>query len=221
SRPDARVALTAQGPLPTELHFYGLNTPQGFDPMLPAQYKQAIEAHTVFRTDRLFDLDPAGDDLLRLLAVRYYVADESGPLYPVLAANPNFRPLAPSSKTFFRAFEYMRARPPYYWDPDTGGSIERVVWTPERREFLVRSKNGGRLVLAEQFFPGWQATVDHTPVRIERWRGAFQAIEVPSGEQRVRFVFRSLGLRVGAVVTLLSLVGLAILNRPAMLAGRV
>jgi uncharacterized membrane protein YfhO len=88
--------------------------------------------------------------------------------------------------------------------------VRRIRWEPETREFDVRSETGGRFELAEQFFPGWQATVDGQPAPIERWSEAFQAVQVAPGEHRVVFRFRSSGLRVGALVSLLAILGLAV-----------
>jgi len=201
SRPEYRLALQWTGPHPTDLRLYDLPSPQGFDPLLPAQYKQAVEAYTPFRTDRTFDIDPANEELVQLLSVRWFLTDRGGPLYGPLSAHPAYRLLP--SQSFFQVFEYTRAVPTYRWD----GEVERLAWSPEVREFRLRSAAGGRFVLGEQFFPGWRATIDGVAAPIERWRGAFQAIQVGGGERRVRFEFRSPGLRLGAVISLVSLLG--------------
>jgi hypothetical protein len=208
--PDFRVAVGETGPGPTGLRHQGVTTPQGFDPFLPEQYRVFVEQEgSPFRSDRLFDLQPSNERLLQLLWVRYFVVIPNSALYPVLLTNPNFRLLQPS-ESFFKTFEYLRARPGYYWEEADGGSVERRVWEPEEREFLVRSGRGGKFVLAEQWFPGWQAWVDGREVVIERWRGTLQAVEVTPGEHVVRFRFRSVGLRLGAVVSVVAFLGLLV-----------
>ena len=206
ANPGFRLALDETDPFVTALRHFGLSTPQGFDPLLPVQYKKAIEAHIPFRTDRLFYIPPANEVLLRRLGVRYFLTTESGPAYPSLVSNSSFRLLEPA-QTHFRVFEFLRARPAFHWEQDgeTPASVELKRWAPEQREFLARSSAGGRFVLVEQFFPGWRASVDGRPVPIERWGEAFQAIPVEAGEHRIQFEFRSRGLRVGAVVTAISL----------------
>lgn len=203
-------------PHATDLRHFGLTTPQGFDPLLPEQYKKTIEATTPFRTDRLFYLTPAHKPLLDLLAVRYFITKPDGPSRAALARDPDFRLLEPS-QTFFLVYEYLKAKPPYRWE----GDLERVAWNPGGREFRVRSAGGGRFLLIEQCFPGWRATVDGRRVEIERWAGAFQAVEVPPGEHRVRFEYRSEALAWGALVSLAALAAAAAAYFPARRATRV
>jgi hypothetical protein len=63
----------------------------------------------------------------------------------------------------------------------------------------------GLLVLAEQFYPGWSATLDGRPVPVERvnlvMRGAF----VPAGEHRIEFLFSPPALRQGLILSALGL----------------
>jgi hypothetical protein len=122
-------------------------------------------------------------------------------MYSRLSANPEFRLVQPSTG-YYKVFEYLNARPPYGWESDNGGSARLLLRTPETRTFLVRSKTGGRFALAEQFFPGWQATVDGIAAPIERWRGTFQAVQVAAGEHRVEFRYRSRALVLGAWISL-------------------
>jgi uncharacterized membrane protein YfhO len=142
--------------------------------------------------------------------VRYFLTTEDRTLYRRLMANPHFRRLEPS-QTFYKVFEFLNARPPDGWESDGAvRSARSVRWTPEIREFVVRSETGGRFTLSEEFFPGWQATVDGKPTRIERWSEAFQAVNVPPGEHSVTFQFRSFGLRLGAILSLCSILSLAL-----------
>lgn len=111
------------------------------------------------------------------------------------------------------AFSSLRAGRIPLWDRnaaapfgiDGGGSIEATGWTPERREFRAISPHPSRLILVEQFHPGWHAAIGARSVPIERWGGAFQRIDVPAGESRVVFEFRPVSWKLGAVVSLMSL----------------
>ncbi len=215
--PESRIVFGETGPQPTDVRHYRVATPQGFDPFLPAPYKAFLEAEGVtFRTDRLFDVDPANERLLRLLGVRYYSVLDNSQYYLKLLASPVFRLLEPSD-SFLKTFEYLRAGPACYWEHDPAGSVERLRWEPERREVAAGSAAGGKLVLAEQHFPGWRAWVDGREVPIERWRGTFQAVRVPPGHHRVRFEFRSRTLRMGAWISAAAVAGLVaflVLTRP-------
>lgn len=211
--PEYRVVTDVSGPFPQEFHHCALRTPQGFDPFLPTQYQKLMGRIAHFRSNWEIDIDPADEASLRLLGVRYFVTSESGPLYPRLSTNPSFRLLEPSQR-FHKVFELKGAQPTYGWVPPDGArSVQRRAWSPEVRGFLVRSQTGGRFALVEQFFPGWQATVDGMPARIERWDEAFQAVWVPAGEHQVEFRFHSLGLRAGALVSLAALLGLGLVMR--------
>ncbi|MBZ5618436.1 MAG: YfhO family protein [Acidobacteriia bacterium] len=191
------------GPDPVDYRYWGLATPAGFDPFLPAEYQKTIERWVPFRTNRLFYADLENEAMLQALGVRYVLVRSGFPGEPLLAASRNYR-LVGTTEIFCRVYEYLHAKPPYHWEHEDGGRAEPAVWIPERREFLVGSERGGRFVLVEQFFPGWKAFLDGHPAGIERWDGAFQAVQVPPGEHRVAFEFRPMSLRIGAAISLLA-----------------
>jgi hypothetical protein len=196
-----RIALDAFDPVPADLRHYGLTTPQGGDPLVPAQYQQAVAP---LNADWAFPIDPANQDLLQLLAVRYFVTTDDQPLFPRLQTNPDFHRLGPPG--YLCVFEFSKPKPPYRWEREVpGDSIQRTRWSAERRDFAVHSATGSRFILIEQFFPGWHATLDGQAVPIERWNKAFQSIAVPPGDHQLSFTFRSRALRLGAMITAASL----------------
>lgn len=148
------------------------------------------------------------DSMLQDLGVRYLVTHGAGPDDAWLQTSPKFR-LVGRDDMYFRVYEYMLAKPSYGWEDAANHSARLVAWLPERREFAVNSPQGGRFYLAEQFFPGWKATVDGAPVAIERRAGTFQSIAAPPGEHRIRFEYASPGFRTGAVISLLAAFALA------------
>jgi hypothetical protein len=198
------------GPHPTDYRMWGLSTPEGFDPFLSVQYKQTIQHWTPFFTNRLFYIDDRNDNMLQTLGVRYALVRDGSDHDRYLAASPDFRRIG-RTDIYCHVYEYLRAKPPFHWEDEAGGLAEPVAWLPERREFLTLSARGGRFVLVEQFFPGWRATVDGHPVRIERWGGAFQSIRVTPGTHRVSFEFRPVSVRGGAAVSFLAVAGLLVL----------
>jgi hypothetical protein len=84
-------------------------------------------------------------------------------------------------------------------------------------EFLQDSANAvtiraaldadGWLVVADTFYPGWQATLDGQPVEILRANHAFRAVALPPGEHIVTFHYAPPVFAVGAAISLLSLAG--------------
>ena len=69
----------------------------------------------------------------------------------------------------------------------------------------------GFLYLADQYFPGWRATVNGAPAPILRANYAFRAVEVPAGTSTVEFRYRPVSVLIGAAITAITLAGLAIL----------
>jgi hypothetical protein len=206
---DYRIVCDEGGsPYSTDLRFYNLATPQGFDPFLPAEYRRRIEKWVPFRTNRLFFVDVKNDEMLRRLGVRYVITHEGSGSQPFLAKSPDFRMIGPDD-SFYQVYEYLRAVPPYGWEDGRPGEVRVAAWKPERRDFLVQSERPGRFTFVEQFYPGWRATVDGRPVAIERWDSTFQAIEVPAGAHRVQFLFRPASAEIGGAISLAALMGLA------------
>ncbi len=196
SMPQFRV-LDNDNPTLKDLRHYGLSTPQGFDPMLPARYVEELAGAAAFENQRTFRIDPSQASVLRRLGVRYVMTVRGGPYYEALAGKPRFRLLG-SEQSFSAVFEYLDALPAYRWSV---GTVRPVAWTPELREFELDSPNGGDFVLAEQFYPGWRAYLDGKPVRIRPYSRAFQQVTVPTGAHRLRFEYRAEGLRAGAAVS--------------------
>jgi hypothetical protein len=62
------------------------------------------------------------------------------------------------------------------------------------------------LVISELFYPGWNAYVDGNRQKILKANGIFRAVEVPSGKHRITFKYESTALRMGLVLTLITIV---------------
>ncbi|MFN0171563.1 MAG: hypothetical protein ACKV22_34535 [Bryobacteraceae bacterium] len=193
--PEFRVAV-ADALHSTELRIYGLATPQGFDPMLPSQYHDEVTAFVPFDTDRLFQIDPGNQAMLRQFGVRFIITRQGWPVDQRVAALPHWRLLQPD-ESHFRVYEYSFAQPAYRWT----GSAQVKQWLPERRVFSVDSPAGGAFALLEQNFPGWSARVDGQPATIARWSKAFQSVTVPQGRHQVAFAFMPKLLWAGAVTS--------------------
>lgn len=83
-------------------------------------------------------------------------------------------------------------------DGATNASI--TTYAPNRVTIDV-SGAGGVLVLSDQYYPGWQATIDGERAEIRRAYTALRAVCVPSGDHTVMFRYRPLSVLVGAVVS--------------------
>jgi len=74
--------------------------------------------------------------------------------------------------------------------------------SPNAVTIRATSESGGFLVLADTFYPGWQATLDGTPVEILRANHAFRTVVLPPGEHTVVFRYEPTSFRVGAAISL-------------------
>jgi membrane protein YfhO len=97
-------------------------------------------------------------------------------------------------------------------DDAGAASVQFIADEPERVVLRVRAPARGFLHLADQDFPGWQATVDGAPVSILRANYLYRAVEVPAGESTVEFRYRPASLAIGAAITTTTLLALALLT---------
>jgi len=99
--------------------------------------------------------------------------------------------------------------------------LARVTrYAPERVEIEVTAEAAGYLILADAWYPGWEATVDGVPVPVYRADLLFRAVAVRAGNHRVAFAFRPVSLRVGAGISLAGLVGLGVFAALALSKAR-
>src|SRR5262249_45475858 len=93
----------------------------------------------------------------------------------------------------------------------TAGSARFVRDDPEHIVIDVDAPARGFLLLADQYYPGWRATVNGDAVPIQRGNYIFRLVEVPAGSSRVELRFRPLSVAVGGVLSLLGLTVCAVL----------
>jgi membrane protein YfhO len=81
------------------------------------------------------------------------------------------------------------------------GTVTFVRDDPEDVRLSVRATQPGFLVLADQYFPGWFATVNGAGVPIARANFAFRLVEVPAGESTVEFHYAPRSVWIGMLVS--------------------
>jgi Bacterial membrane protein YfhO len=89
------------------------------------------------------------------------------------------------------------------------GSATITRYKPERIVIRARSSGQGMLVLGDNYFPGWKAEVDGKPADIERVDYLFRGVRIGPGAHTIEFRYQPLSFRLGWIVSLLSLLGLA------------
>jgi hypothetical protein len=91
------------------------------------------------------------------------------------------------------------------------GRAEIVRFSPERVVVRASASSPGILVLAEAWYPGWEATVSGRPSRVFPVNGWMRAVLVPAGESEVVLHYHSRFLAAGAAASAVSALVLAVL----------
>jgi hypothetical protein len=78
-------------------------------------------------------------------------------------------------------------------------------------EFQVESDRPAWAVIAQAWYPCWQAQVDAQPARLWRANHAFQALEVPAGAHRVTLRYHDTRFRLGVMISLFTLAACGLL----------
>jgi hypothetical protein len=89
------------------------------------------------------------------------------------------------------------------------GEVRVVTWEAETIRLAVRSDRPALLVVADNFYPGWRATVNGQQEAILRTNHTFRGVVVPPGEHDVVFEFAPARLFVGFGIYLAGLLLLA------------
>lgn len=67
------------------------------------------------------------------------------------------------------------------------------------------STAAGILFLSDNFYPGWTATIDDQPTPIYRANYTFRAVVVPAGKHEVKFIYQPLSVKLGLIISAVSL----------------
>ncbi len=94
--------------------------------------------------------------------------------------------------------------------PRGTGNVEITASRGEDLVIRVLASQAGFLFVSDQYYPGWEATVDGSAAPIHRANHAFRAVRVPEGTSTVVFRYRPESLRIGAAVSGISLLALVV-----------
>jgi len=86
--------------------------------------------------------------------------------------------------------------------------VEITVYEPNRVEIEIDAAARGLLVLSDTLHPGWSATVDGENAPIFRANYVMRAVPVAAGEHRVVMTYMPGSFVAGAIVSLVSILGL-------------
>jgi hypothetical protein len=92
--------------------------------------------------------------------------------------------------------------PPTTLDPD---QVTVISYEPERIIIEADLASEGYLILTDTYYPGWRARVDGKEAPIFRANLLFRALSLSAGQHRVEFYYDPGSLRIGAAVSLATL----------------
>ena len=89
-----------------------------------------------------------------------------------------------------------------------GGDCRILKYESRQVEILADSASGGKLILTDNYYPGWKAALDGKPIEIKREQYLFRGVAVPAGRHKVVFRYEPDSVKWGGLVSILSLAGL-------------
>lgn len=88
--------------------------------------------------------------------------------------------------------------------------VRIIKYSPNEVIISARAEqDDARLFLSDAYYPGWRAFVDNKEVKIQRANEFFRSVKLPHGLHTVRFVYSPLSFKLGGLISLLTLLGLA------------
>ena len=103
------------------------------------------------------------------------------------------------------------------WLPGSETSTAEITeYTANRVTATVESTEGGRVVLTDLDYPGWEVSVDGQAAETVRVEGMYRGVDVPAGSHQVAWVYRPMSLIWGAAlsgVSLLLCLGVCLVGR--------
>ncbi len=186
---------------------YGLDDVSGYDPVHLNSFSAYLRrSNNYVGLDRHFEwvrIPETGK--LRRLGVRYYIAQ------------PGQQP--PDLPVVFRSahaviVEDRDALPLARLDVAHGGIKPAKITEREPDKVVIQVSNAtsGRLVLADPAYPGWKVTVDGRSAPALVSRGIFRAVDVRGGSHTVVWTFDPPRLRIGALISLATLLALCLVS---------
>jgi hypothetical protein len=99
---------------------------------------------------------------------------------------------------------------PHWASPPRPGAASFLADRDEYVSLRADVQRSGYLVLDDSYYPGWQATVDGHPTKIVAANENFRAVAVTPGVHTIDFRYRAASFRIGAIVSILTAVGLLV-----------
>ncbi|HEY9715207.1 MAG TPA: hypothetical protein V6C72_17180, partial [Chroococcales cyanobacterium] len=91
---------------------------------------------------------------------------------------------------------------------------------PEYQKYRVGLPKPGLFVLADQYYPGWQATVDGEVAPVLKANAFMRAVAVPAGDHTIAFTFKPRSLSIAGMLAFIGVVWIAVLGASEYVTSR-
>ena len=100
-------------------------------------------------------------------------------------------------------------------------SVAKILhYAPEKVEVEVAMAHDGFLVFSDRYYPGWKAYVNGKKTKIYKANMILRSVHLKKGDHLVKFVYKPLSLRVGFIISIMTLVGIFLVVGITLLKGR-
>ncbi|MBW1998360.1 MAG: YfhO family protein [Deltaproteobacteria bacterium] len=201
----------------------------GYDPLILKRYVEyvlAAQGEDPRQPERMVNLsripDPSAK-LMALLNARYLVdgkeiheLDSTVP-YVTVVSKAVFKPpekvlpfmageeFDPASMVVLEGGEGQAMRGGSRKPGEMGPSYSVSEYHNDEIRIRIKTKRPAYLVLSEIYYPGWRARVDGKEVEVLRGNYIFRVVPLEAGEHEVQLYFISWPFRIGAAISLLTL----------------
>ena len=207
---------------PNSATVYGLDDIAGYDSLFTSQYIQFIAslnggAPTPTENGNMVFPNGYLSPLIREAGVKYLVTDT-----PIDATEE-----LQLEKTIDGHYVYAnRVTMPMYWDPSGNVlSVDKISPTHTRLK-MVEGLGGNRLMIAEQWFPGWHATLDGQSIPIAPEPDIFKTIIWNTASKNagrtitVDLRFEPMSIKIGLYLALFAIAVLAGILTESIVSGK-
>ena len=194
----------------------GLYSPEGYDPLYPAWYGEYLTSSKggkASRSDAQVTPGYGSRDLINNTD-RLTLLNNLGVKY-ILDRVEN-QTVAPASLTKIYdsdgwiVYENKDAVPRAVLESRTG-IVHIDSYTPNRVDLTVSTNAPDTLVLSDTYYPGWIARIDGKKTEVRRANHTMRAVVIPAGSHEVMFSYEPQSVRLGIMITIISILTLAAL----------
>jgi len=182
--------------LPGNLNLlFGWYNASGYSAVVLASYARYLDSSLVNSIQAL----PPDDPRLAFLGVNYLITG-----YPqdYFALVPGFTKIIEGPQIIYRR---LTPQSRFHFLSGTG-TLHQSSIGPNEITLTASTPNPDTLIVADSFYPGWQATLDGQPITIYPYQDAFRAISLPSGVHSLTLRYSPQSVKIGAALSLISLI---------------